>query len=67
MGEAPTWDALGETYRDVGDASAARHAWQQALSLLCDLDRVEAADVQAKLDHLNAAGGNGSRPAGLVS
>lgn len=50
---------LGEAYREVGDIGAARDAWQQALSLLHDLDHVEAADVQAKLDHIAGAGRNG--------
>jgi tetratricopeptide (TPR) repeat protein len=43
---------LGETHREAGDSDAARAAWEQALSILRDLDHVEAADVQAKLDEL---------------
>jgi tetratricopeptide (TPR) repeat protein/transcriptional regulator with XRE-family HTH domain len=46
---------LGEAYRDIGDIGGARDAWQQALSLFRDLDHVEAADVQAKLEHLISA------------
>jgi DNA-binding SARP family transcriptional activator/tetratricopeptide (TPR) repeat protein len=55
---------LGEAYREIGDIGPARDAWQQALSLLRDLDHVEAADVQAKLDHLVGAGRDGLRAAG---
>jgi DNA-binding SARP family transcriptional activator/tetratricopeptide (TPR) repeat protein len=43
---------LGETHCEAGSINAAREAWEQALSILRDLDHAEAADVQAKLDRL---------------
>jgi tetratricopeptide (TPR) repeat protein/transcriptional regulator with XRE-family HTH domain len=55
---------LGEVYREIGDTGGARDAWRQALSLFRDSGRVEAADVQAKLEHLTGAGHNAARAAG---
>lgn len=46
---------LGEACREISDTGVARDAWQQALSLFRDLDHVEAADVQAKLEQLISA------------
>jgi tetratricopeptide (TPR) repeat protein len=52
---ADTLTHLGETCREAGDMDAARDAWEQALSILRDLDHADAADVRAKLADLKAA------------
>jgi predicted negative regulator of RcsB-dependent stress response len=52
---ADTLTHLGDTYRGAGDIEAARNAWEQALSILRDLDHADAADVQAKLTDLMTA------------
>ena len=40
---------LGDTHHAAGDPDAARDAWQQALTILDDLDHPDAAQVRAKL------------------
>jgi predicted negative regulator of RcsB-dependent stress response len=52
---ADTLTHLGDTYRQTGDIEAARNAWEEALSILSDLDHAHAADVQAKLTALMTA------------
>ena len=43
---------LGETYREAGNIDAPRDAWEQALSILRDLDLADAVDVQGNLAKL---------------
>jgi DNA-binding SARP family transcriptional activator len=47
--EALALDRLGDTHRAAGDARSARDAWQQALTVLTDLDRPAADRVRVKL------------------
>ena len=46
---------LGDAHRALGDRTAAREAWQQALAVLDDLDDPGAAQVELRLDDLRAA------------
>jgi hypothetical protein len=40
---------LGDTHHAAGDPARAREAWRQALAILEDLQRSDAAQVRAKL------------------
>ena len=48
-GEADTLTNLGDIRRAAGELLHAREAWQQALAILDDLQRPDAAKVRAKL------------------
>jgi hypothetical protein len=48
-GEAATLIHLGDSHRALGDETAARGAWQEALDVLTDLDHPNTADVRARL------------------
>ncbi|GAA2158558.1 MULTISPECIES: tetratricopeptide repeat protein [Glycomyces] len=45
--------ALAEAHRDFNDATAARTAWEKALTLLDELDHTDAEIVRTELDHLD--------------
>src|SRR5262249_62090654 len=47
--EAETLIHLGDTHRAAGAPEAAREAWQQALTILIDLDHPDADAVRTKL------------------
>ena len=46
---------LGDTHRTAGDVPAARQSWREALLILDDLGRAEAAEVRDKLSALPPA------------
>jgi tetratricopeptide (TPR) repeat protein len=51
--EATTLTHVGDTHHTNANTDAARHAWQQALRILDDLNHPDADAVRAKLDHLD--------------
>jgi tetratricopeptide (TPR) repeat protein len=51
--EADTLTRLGDTHRAAGNSDAARDAWQQALTILDQLDHPDADQVRAKLATLD--------------
>jgi DNA-binding SARP family transcriptional activator/Tfp pilus assembly protein PilF len=53
LGESTTLQYLGDVHEADGDQPAARAAWQQALTILDDLDDPDADQVRAKLHHLD--------------
>jgi predicted negative regulator of RcsB-dependent stress response len=53
-GQANTWDSLGDAEHAVGNPDAARHAWQQALAILTELEDPDADAVRTKLAALDA-------------
>jgi tetratricopeptide (TPR) repeat protein/DNA-binding SARP family transcriptional activator len=50
--EATTLDHLGDTHVAVGAFEAAREVWNQALTILVELDHPDAADIRTKLSRL---------------
>jgi hypothetical protein len=54
-GEADTLTHLAETHHATGNPQAACGAWQQALTILDDLDHPNAEQVRAKLAGLDTA------------
>jgi tetratricopeptide (TPR) repeat protein len=51
--EADTLTHLGDTHHATGNLQAARDAWQQALTILDDLDHPDAGQVRTKLASLD--------------
>lgn len=47
--EADTLTHVGDTYQTVGQARAARDAWQQALTLFDELDHPDGEHIRGKL------------------
>ena len=56
--EADTLTHLGDTHHAAGDPDAARDAWQQALTILDELDHPDADQVRAKLGGLTGPTGD---------
>ena len=56
--EADTLTHLGDTHHAAGDPDAARDAWQQALTILDELDHPDADQVRAKLGGLTVPTGD---------
>jgi tetratricopeptide (TPR) repeat protein len=52
---------LGDAYRAAGDAHASRHAWEQALAILSDLNHSDADLVRTKLRNPDTDGHPGVR------
>ena len=55
--EADTLQSLGDTYLAAGDPESATRAWQNALTILDELDLPKAAELYAKLGNLDNAPG----------
>jgi hypothetical protein len=51
--EADTLTHLGDAHHAAGDPRAARDAWQQALTILNDMDHPDAQQVRTKLAGLD--------------
>ena len=47
--EADTLASLGDCHADAGDTTAARRAWQQAVTIFDDLNHADAAELHTKL------------------
>jgi tetratricopeptide (TPR) repeat protein len=59
--EATILTHLGDTHHTAGDPDAARDAWQQALTILDDLDHPDADTVRTKLHHLDPTSPRGEQ------
>ncbi|MGE5292554.1 MAG: AfsR/SARP family transcriptional regulator [Micromonosporaceae bacterium] len=53
--KAVTLTYAGDAYQSAGDADAAREAWQQALAIFEEVRHPDAAEVKAKLRHLEGS------------
>jgi tetratricopeptide (TPR) repeat protein len=60
--EADTLGNLGETYSVIGDSRAAHDAWEQALTILVELNHPEAEQVRAKLSAARSGGDQRTGP-----
>jgi tetratricopeptide (TPR) repeat protein len=58
---------LAASHHDSGNSPAAAQCWDQALAILAELNHPDAADVLAKLRHLDAAGNVTAKGAGPKS
>src|SRR5262249_37814425 len=61
--EATTLTHLGDTHHTAGNPDAARDAWQQALTILDQLDHPHADTVRAKLHQTPAGSADGKEAA----
>jgi tetratricopeptide (TPR) repeat protein len=65
-GEADTLTNLGDIRHAAGELLHAREAWQQALDILNDFQRPDAAKVRAKLADIRPLAKNGVRRSGYA-